>query len=289
MNKLLLTGSTGFIGSVLLPRLARKFKVYAIVRGYPKKKIQKVTYIKINLFDEKKVFYLLKKEKFKNLIHLAWEARPKIFWNSKNNINFFHASTNLYYNFCKFGGKFAILAGSSAECNLRNKIVNEKEVDLKFKFSEYSISKYLFMRNVKKISNIFKSDFAWARLFWIYGKNQPYGKLISDMMQHIKQKKNFVIQNKNDSINLMNVEDVASSLFMLHRFRIKGIVNVASKNNCKLFEIVSMIKNNDIRNKIILRNKNKLYLFKKIIVNKLKSIGFKEKFNIKNEINSLQK
>ena len=26
----------------------------------------------------------------------------------------------------------------------------EKEVDLKFKFSEYSISKYLFMRNVKK-------------------------------------------------------------------------------------------------------------------------------------------
>ena len=110
-----------------------------------------------------------------------------------NNINFFHASTNLYYNFCKFGGKFAILAGSSAECNLRNKIVDEKEVDLKFKFSEYSISKYLFMRNVKKISNIFKSDFAWARLFWIYGKNQPYGKLISDMTQHIKQKKNFVL------------------------------------------------------------------------------------------------
>ena len=109
------------------------------------------------------------------------------------------------------------------------------------------------------------------------------------MMQHIKQKKNFVIQNKNDSINLMNIEDAASSLFMLLRFRVKGIVNVASKNNCKLFEIISMIKNNDIRNKIILRNKNKLYLFKKIIVNKLKSIGFKEKFNIKSEINSLQK
>ena len=124
------------------------------------------------------------------------------------------------------------------------------------------------MRNVMKISNIFKSDFAWARLFWIYGKNQPYGKLISDMTQHIKQKKNFVIQNKNDSINLMNIEDAASSLFMLLRFRVKGIVNVASKNNCKLFEIISMIKNNDIRNKIILRNKNKVYLFKKIIVNK---------------------
>jgi nucleoside-diphosphate-sugar epimerase len=289
MNKLLLTGSTGFVGSVLLPRLVRKFKVYAIVRGYPKKKIQKVTYIKINLFDKKKVIYLLKKEKFKNLIHLAWEARPKIFWNSKNNILFFHASTNLYYNFCKFGGKFAILAGSSAECNLRNKIVDEKEAVPKFTFSKYSISKYLFMKNVKKISNIFKSDFAWARLFWIYGKNQPNGKLFSDLTQHIKKKKNFVIQNKYDSINLMNVEDAASSFFMLFRFRVKGIVNVASNNNYKLFEIISMIKKNDIRNKIILKNKNKLHLFKKIIINKLKSIGFKEKFNIKNEINSLQK
>jgi nucleoside-diphosphate-sugar epimerase len=288
MNKLLLTGSTGFVGSALLPRLVRSFKVYAIVRKNPKKKIKKVIYIKINLFDQKKVFSLLKKEKFKNLIHLAWEARPKIFWNSKNNVNFFHASTNLYYNFCKFGGKFAILAGSSAECKLTNKIVVEKEAAQIFKFSKYSISKYLFMRNVKKISNIFKSDFAWARLFWIYGKNQPNGKLISEMARHIKKRKNFVIQNKYDSINLMNIEDVASSLFMLFRFRIKGIVNVASKNNFKIFEIISMIKNNDIRNKIVLKDNNKLYLFKKIIINKLKSVGFKEKFNIKNDINYLR-
>jgi nucleoside-diphosphate-sugar epimerase len=248
-----------------------------------------VTYIKINLFNKKKICYFLKEKKFKYLIHLAWEARPKIFWNSKNNINFFHASTNLYYNFCKFGGKYAILAGSSAEYSLTNKIVVEKEAAQKFTFSKYSISKYLFMKNVKKISNIFESDFAWARLFWIYGKNQPNGKLISDIARHIKKKKNFVIQNKNDSINLMNVKDVASSLFMLFRFRVKGIVNVASKNNFKIFEIISMIKNNNIRNKIILKNNNKSYLFKKIIVNKLKSIGFKEKFNIKYDINSLLK
>lgn len=289
MDELLITGSTGFVGSVLLPKLTSKFKVCALVRKIPKKKIKKVNYIVVNIFEEKKILNLLQNKKFKFLVHLAWEAKPKLFWNSNNNINFLHASSNLYYYFCLYGGKFAILAGSSAECDLKKKLTNENEVEKKFINSKYEISKYLFMKNVKKISNIFNSNFAWARLFWIYGKNQPNGKLISDMTSCINKKKNFVIQNKYDSINLMHVEDVASSLLVLLCSRTNGIVNIASKNNYKIFEIVSMIKDNDIKKKIILKNKSKLYTFKKIIINKLKDIGFKEKFNIKFNINYLQK
>jgi nucleoside-diphosphate-sugar epimerase len=283
MNKLLLTGSTGFVGSALLPRLARRFKVYVIVRSDPKKKLKKVVYVKINLLNKKKIFFLLKKEKFKYLIHLAWEARPKIFWNSKNNINFFHLSTNLYYNFCKFGGKFAILAGSSAETNLSNKIVEEKETKQKFTFSKYSISKYLFFRNAKKISNIFKSRMLWARLFWIYGDKQPKGKLFSDLTRHVQKKKKFIIKNKYDSINMMHVEDVAEALYKLIIYRIEGVANIASKKNYKIFQLISMIRNKKLKKKIVLKNFNNNYNFKKIITNKLKNIFFKERFNIRNE------
>jgi dTDP-6-deoxy-L-talose 4-dehydrogenase (NAD+) len=283
MNKLLLTGSTGFVGSALLPRLARRFKVYVIVRSDPKKKLKKVVYVKINLLNKKKIFFLLKKEKFKYLIHLAWEARPKIFWNSKNNINFFHLSTNLYYNFCKFGGKFAILAGSSAETNLSNKIVEEKETKQKFTFSKYSISKYLFFRNAKKISNIFKSRMLWARLFWIYGDKQPKGKLFSDLARHVQKKKKFIIKNKYDSINMMHVEDVAEALYKLIIYRIEGVANIASKKNYKIFQLISMIRNKKLKKKIVLKNFNNNYNFKKIITNKLKNIFFKERFNIRNE------
>ena len=289
MNKLLLTGSTGFVGSALLPRLVKSFKVYAIVRKNPKKKIKKVIYVKINLFDKKKVFSFLKKEKFKNLIHLAWEARPKIFWNSKNNINFFHASTNLYYNFCKFGGKFAILIGSSAECNLRSKIIEEKETIQKFTFSRYSISKYLFFLNAKKISNIFNSRMIWARLFWIYGDKQPKGKIFSDLKRHLQKKKIFIIKNKYDSINMMHVNDVAGALFKLINFRIEGIANIASMYSYKIFQLISMIKNKNLSKKIILKNENKNYFFKKIIIKKLRKICFVERFNIDSDIERIIK
>jgi dTDP-6-deoxy-L-talose 4-dehydrogenase (NAD+) len=289
MDKLLLTGSSGFVGSALLPRLVKSYKVYAIVRKNPKKKIKKVIYIKINLFDKKKLFSFLKKEKFKNLIHLAWEARPKIFWNLKNNINFFHASTNLYYNFCKFGGKFAILIGSSAECNLRSKIIEETETIRKFTFSRYSISKYLFFLNAKKISNIFNSRMIWARLFWIYGDKQPKGKLFSDLKQHLQKKKIFIIKNKYDSINMMHIKDVAGALFKLINFSIEGIVNIASKNNYKIFQLISMIKNKNLRKKIILKNEKKNFFFKKIITNKLKKICFTERLNIQSEIERIIK
>lgn len=289
MDKLLLTGSSGFVGSALLPRLVKSYKVYAIVRKNPKKKNKKVIYIKINLFDKKKVFSFLKKEKFKNLIHLAWEARPKIFWNLKNNINFFYASTNLYYNFCKFGGKFAILIGSSAECNLRSKIIEETETKQKFTFSRYSISKYLFFLNAKKISNIFNSRMIWARLFWIYGDKQPKGKLFSDLKRHLQKKNFFIIKNKYDSINMMHVKDVAGALFKLINFRIEGIANIASMNNYKIFQLISMIKNKNLSKKIILKNENKNYFFKKIIIKKLRKICFVERFNIESDIERMIK
>lgn len=283
MHKLLLTGATGFVGSSLLPRLVKKFNVYVIIRRKPKKKIKRVTYVRINLFNKKKLYLFLKKKKFKYLIHLAWEARPKIFWNSRNNINFFHFSTNFYYNFCKFGGKFAVLVGSSSESNLSNKIVEEKETAKKFTFSKYSISKYLFFKNAKKISNIFNSRMLWARLFWIYGDKQPKGKLFSDLIYHSKKKKSFIIKNKYDSINMMHVEDVAEALFKLLIHRIEGIANIASKKTYKVFQLISMIRNKDLKSKIILKDNKRISNFKEIVTTKLKKIFFKERFNLRFE------
>jgi nucleoside-diphosphate-sugar epimerase len=285
MGKLLITGSSGFVGSSLLPKLTSKFNVSALVIRMPKIKFKSVNYIIDNLFEEKKIENLLQKKNFKFLIHLAWEAKPKLFWNSDNNIKFLHASSNLYYYFCLYGGEFAILTGSSAECDLEKKLVKEHEVKKKFIKSKYEISKYLFMKNVQKISNIFKSNFAWARLFWIYGENQPRGKLISDIIFHIKNKKKFTIQNKFDKINIMHVKDVASALFALLNSRIKGIVNVASQKNFTIIQLISMIKNLEVNKKLVLKDNTRSYLFKKIVIKNLIRIGFKEKFNIKSDLN----
>ena len=68
---------------------------------------------------------LVKKIKPNYLIHLAWEADPKKFHQSKTNFKWLHSSLNLYYNFCKYGGRRALLIGSCAEYNFNEKFLKK--------------------------------------------------------------------------------------------------------------------------------------------------------------------
>ena len=88
---------------------------------------------------------------------------------------------------------------------------------------------------------------------------------------------------------MMHVNDVAGALFKLINFRIEGIANIASMYSYKIFQLISMIKNKNLSKKIILKNENKNYFFKKIIIKKLRKICFVERFNIDSDIEQIIK
>jgi UDP-glucuronate decarboxylase len=282
MKKLLITGSTGFVGSSLIQYLTKNFEVHAISAKIPKAKVENVIYHNINLFNKDKINSFLKLKKFRYLIHLAWETKPKKYLISKKNFKFFFYSTNLYYNFCKYGGRYALLIGSSAECDLKKKIISEKDYENTFEVSRYSLSKYLFYKNVEVISKIFKTKFLWSRIFWVYGKKQPRGKLISDLIFSIKIKKKYILRNMHDSINLMHVNDISFAIYKLFKSRITGIANIASKKNYKIKDIIK--KKFNYKKNILLLNINRHSTFNKVSISKLSSICFKEKYKIEEEI-----
>ena len=123
MKKILITGSTGFIGSSLMKLfLLKKYDVFALTRKNIKS--SKIKYIKADIFDHKKINNMLKKIKPDYLIHLAWEANPKKYQNSNNNFKWLHSSLNLYQNFCKYGGSRALLTGSCAEYDFNKYFLN---------------------------------------------------------------------------------------------------------------------------------------------------------------------
>ena len=96
MKKILITGSTGFIGKSLINFfLSKKYKVFALTRKNLKN--SKINYIKSNLFNHLQIEQIIKKIEPNYLIHLAWEANPKKFLNSKDNFKWLHSSLNLYY------------------------------------------------------------------------------------------------------------------------------------------------------------------------------------------------
>ena len=74
-KKILITGSTGFIGKNLLKMLPNDHEIYCLSRKNFKNK--KINFIKANIFNLKKINILIKKIKPDYLIHLAWEAEPQ--------------------------------------------------------------------------------------------------------------------------------------------------------------------------------------------------------------------
>ena len=279
MKKILITGSTGFIGNSLVNFfLSKKYDVFAISR----KNISnsKIQFIKVNIFDHKKINKIIKKIKPDYLIHLAWEADPKKYLNSKNNFQWLHSSLNLYLNFCKHGGKRALITGSCAEYDF-NKFFLKEDFIKKKNYSRYSLCKETFLNHAFKISKIYNSQLLWARLFWIYGLNQKKGRLIPDLIKSAKNNKKIYLKNPNFFINLLNVYDVSVALFKAFQSQLNGIINIADKKNIKVIDIANKCNH-------VFKNFNLKYTLKKkqnsrpyhVEIKKLNLLNFKKFYTL---------
>ena len=263
----------------------KKYQVFVSTRKNIKK--TNINYIKINLFNHQQTAKFIKKIKPQYLIHLAWEANPKKFQKSISNFKWLHSSLNLYYNFCKYGGRRALLVGSCAEYDFKKKILKENFIK-KINHSRYSLCKETFLNHAYKISKKFKTQLVWTRLFWIYGKNQKKGRLISDLIYAIKSNKKIEIMNPGFIVNLLNVYDVSVAIFKVFESKIIGIVNIADKKNIKVMDIVN--KSNKIFKNYNLNFKlNKIEYFKpySVEVKKLNLIKFNKYYSLEKGLKEL--
>ena len=101
MKKVLLTGSTGFIGSQVTAELLRRgYEVHALV--YPPFAPEQSNLIQheMNLLHSKAVDEFLSQHNFESLIHLAWYVGPKCHVHNLN-MDWIVASLNLLQSFAK--------------------------------------------------------------------------------------------------------------------------------------------------------------------------------------------
>ena len=94
-KKILITGGAGYIGSHICENLIKnKKKIFVIDNlstGHKKLLNTKVKFYKVNIMDQKKIRYIIIKNKIDSIIHLAasliigeGEKRPKFYF--KNNV-----------------------------------------------------------------------------------------------------------------------------------------------------------------------------------------------------------
>ena len=179
----LITGSSGFIGSNLL----KKFKnnnhnVLALYnKQKPRYKLNKnIKFLKFDL-EKMNSFLTIRKFKPEVVIHLAWKGIPNFSYKNSN-LNL-KISTRFLIEISKIKScKRFIVAGSSFEKNITHDNKN------------FVWAKVQLKKNIEKIFNKKKIDFGWFRIFYVFGNGQRKESLIPYIINSFKNKKSLPLK-----------------------------------------------------------------------------------------------
>ena len=257
MNKILLTGSTGFIGSALVKNLSQNNKIYVILRTKKKIKISnninKIFFTNYSELDKK-----IKKIKVDVIIHCATH------YVKSHKINDLEKLSNSN-----------ILLGNILLDNLISmkvkKFINFTTVWENYDgkknnfFNLYSAYKKAFSHLINYYDGILKNvKFYNLTISDTFGEQDKRKKIINILK--INYKKNLItkIVSKNLFLNLLNVEDIINAVKIILNNKSKpGSYLLKNSKNYSILEIVNKI-NKDMSKKIKVA-----WLSKKIIKEKI--------------------
>ena len=229
MRRLLVTGGRGFIGRHTLPELvARDFEVHVVGRSQPRGDVPSaVTFHECDLLDTTAVNLLTARLAPTHLLHLGWYAQPGLFWTSLENLHWVAASLNLYLAFGKAGGTRAVMAGSCAEYDWSYTELDEARTPLA-PGTLYGQSKQALHALLEQAGLQTSVRMAWGRVFFLYGPHEAPGRLVSDVIQALLDRRPALCSDGTQERDFMHVSDVARAFAALLDSDITGPVNIAS-------------------------------------------------------------
>lgn len=238
MRRILITGATGYLGKSCLPLLLEAgYEIHAITRSTQSESSNGVIWHKADLLDEVKIETIIKKIKANYCLHLAWYTKHGEFWESSENIKWVDASISLLKIFTSCGGKRAVIAGSCAEYDWNSGVCEENATPL-IPATLYGKCKHSLNQHVIKMSRMTGLEYAWARLFFIYGENEDSARLVPSvccsLLKGVKAKTSGGEQQR----DFMHVSDVSTALVNMLDSNYIGEVNVASGEAIAIRSIV---------------------------------------------------
>ena len=266
-KKILINGTTGFIGSRMLEFLLKnKFDVTEIIRKDNKsfkilKKKYKSNYQSIKIKNDFKK--ILNKKKFDYFINLATFYKKKYSLNDvtnliESNINFPMSILKIIYHqkiiFINFGSMM------------------EYKNNIKSPLNIYATSK-IFFEDISLLFNI-KNQYN-LKLYETFDYNDHRKKIIKTIIDCFQKKKKFILEDKNLKLNFISIENINKTILDIIYKKIKPGTYVLK--NIKFVNIEKILK----KINSLYPNSFKYYNIKKSVVKKEKNLSvISFKFNL---------
>lgn len=227
MKRVLVTGASGFLGRRLISRLEKdgNYELFAVTThpnglAFP----ARIRVETADLLDVAAIKGLLERVYPDICIHLAWDQREG-YRNSLSNYHWLAASTLLFAEFQRVGGRQFLFAGSSGE--YEDQSGHMAEVPRPRPMSLYGQCK-------KAVSELILASESnmWvqvARFFTIYGPGDPhrFGAIPSAICT-LLQGKIFSCQHPNAIRDYIYIDDAVEAIVRLLFSDYHGVVNIGS-------------------------------------------------------------
>jgi len=242
-RKVLITGATGFIGNHVVHELLKK-EYPVIASSLHKEKAEiadwfnKVKYIPFDLasYDPGINYYQFFGEP-DMLIHLAWEGLPAY----KSS---FHQDVNLprhlafLSNLIENGLKDLTVTGTCFEYGMQEGCLKEDMPTMPG--NAYGMAKDMLRKKLEILVKKHAVSFKWVRLFYMYGKGQNPGSLLSQLDKALVDHEPVFNMSGGEQVrDFLPVEKVAADIVMIaFQNKVTGVINCCSGKPVTVKEFV---------------------------------------------------
>ena len=255
--RILITGSSGFIGSQFFEYMTKKkHNVYGISR----KQTNKKNIFEFSLEQKEKVEECFKKIQFDVVVHLAsvvpidHQIEPReIFQNCQNTLNLLECCR-------KFNVKKFVFAGVHLVYDETRYLPIDENHPIS-PSSNYGAIKLIEENICKMFFNSYKQSCSILRISSVYGPNQPKRHIIPTMMQSAMRNDSIRVDKYSNGFQLMDlvhVNDVCNALELACKLKKNFFIcNISSGKSITANDIAKIISNISKNKKINIKNISK--------------------------------